>query len=502
MSLKLVFVLLALAGVFGILIGYFLRWLVALGKSGSLELEIKQRMLEAKEETQRIISRAEEEAEKSAEERLKDVRRREKTVDAKEERMLRQQEALDERQEDIDVELENVRKTQEDIEALKKKHKDALGTVAGLSPEDARQALLEEIEQEHEEAILSRIQKLETTGKQRLEERAQDMLISIIHRLGNAVPAEVMSFQFKLPSDEMKGKIIGKEGRNIRAFERETGVDVLIDETPGHLTISSFDPIRRHVARIALERLVEDGRIQPTKIEGVVAQARKEINETIEQKGKDAAYEAGVTGLDSRLITLLGRLYFRTSYGQNILEHSVEMSHIAGMLAEQLGADAEVARAGALLHDIGKAVDHAVQGTHVEIGRRLLQKCGVSPEVIQAMQSHHNEYPYESLEAIIVQVADAISGGRPGARRDTVENYLKRLGDLETIAKEFPGVEKCYAIEAGREIRIFVNPGKVSDKDMHALARDISARVQRELRYPGEIKVNVIRENRVVEFAR
>ena len=253
---------------------------------------------------------------------------------------------------------------------------------------------------------------------------------------------------------------------------------------------------------MALERLIEDGRIQPAKIEEVVEKARADLAEMVKQRGEEAAYEVGVVGLDPRLVTLLGRLYFRTSYGQNVLQHSVEMAHLAGILAEQLGADADTARAGALLHDIGKAVDHEVQGTHVEIGRRILEKFGVSKAVIQAMQSHHEEYPYETAESIIVQVADAISAGRPGARRDTVERYLERLGDLERLASAFPGVEKTYAIQAGREIRIFVNPGKVSDLAMHKLARDIAERVQQELKYPGEIKVNVIRENRVVEFAR
>jgi ribonuclease Y len=300
----------------------------------------------------------------------------------------------------------------------------------------------------------------------------------------------------------VKGKVIGKEGRNIKAFERATGVDVLIDDAPDKITLSSFDPLRRYVAKMALERLIADGRIQPAKIEEVVEKVREEMNDLVKQKGEEACYETGIVGLDPKLVALLGRLAFRTSYGQNVLQHSIEMAHLSGMLASELGADVLVAKTGALLHDIGKAVDHEVSGTHVEIGRRILEKFGVAKEVIQAMQSHHEEYPYETPESIIVQVADAISGGRPGARRDTVERYLERLSDLERIAKTFEGVEKCYAIAAGREIRIFVNPGKVSDLAIHKLARDIATRVQEELRYPGEIRVNVIRENRVVEFAR
>jgi ribonuclease Y len=311
-----------------------------------------------------------------------------------------------------------------------------------------------------------------------------------------------MTFSIPLPSDEVKGRVIGKEGRNIRAFERATGVDVIVDDTPGHITLSSFDPLRRTVAKIALERLIADGRIQPTKIEDVVEKAKREINTIVKQKGEAAALEVGIHNLDPRLTLLLGRLHFRTSYGQNVLTHSIEMAHIAGMLATELGGDPEVAGAGALLHDIGKAVDHEVEGTHVEIGRRILKKFGVDEHVIQAMQSHHEEFPYETPEAIFVQVADAISGGRPGARRDSVENYLKRLEELERVTKEFPGVEKSYAIQAGREIRIFVNPGKISDIEMHRLAKNIALRIEEELKYPGEIKVNVIREHRVVEFAR
>jgi len=361
---------------------------------------------------------------------------------------------------------------------------------------------MKDLEESQSEALLARLQKLDAHGRSLLEEKARAILLSTIHRMAASVANEVMTLSVTIPSEEMKGKVIGKEGRNIKAFERATGVDVLIDDAPDKITLSSFDPLRRHIAKIALEKLIADGRIQPAKIEETVEKTREEVAEIIKQKGEEAAYEVGIVGLDPRLITLLGRLYFRTSYGQNVLQHSVEMAHLAGMLAEELGADAAVARTGALLHDIGKAVDHEVQGTHVEIGRRILEKFGVGLPVIQAMQAHHEEYPYETPESVIVQTADAISAGRPGARRDTVERYLERLGDLERIASGFEGVEKTYAIQAGREIRIFVNPGKVSDLAMHKLARDIAERVQRELKYPGEIKVNIIRENRVVEFAR
>ena len=347
-----------------------------------------------------------------------------------------------------------------------------------------------------------RIQKLEINGREQLENKARDILATSIHRLGNAVQTDILTTNVPLPSDDIKGKIIGREGRNIRAFERATGVDVLLDEQPGMIVISCFDPIRRQVARVALETLIIDQRIQPAKIEEVVEKSKNDLTRIMKEKAEQALYEVGLTGYDPKLIAILGRLHFRTSYGQNVLYHSVEMAHIAGVLAAEIGADVKVAKAGALFHDIGKAVDHAIQGTHVEIGRRILEKFGVDKRIIQAMQAHHEEYPYETPESYIVQVADAISGGRPGARRDSVENYIKRLTELETIATSFPGVEKAYAIAAGREVRIFVKPETVSDLEAHEMARNIALRVENEMKYPGEVKINVIRESRAIEFAR
>lgn len=509
MSIKLVLILLAISGVAGIALGYVLRVLIALGQRGSLEIEIKQKMLEAKERSARIIAEAEERAEEVEKEQLRPIAEREERLRTFTDRLAKKEEFVDERERALVAraeELKNreneVARMKRDTEELSARRRGELGRVAHLSENAAKDLLMKEVEDAYEESILARLQKLEMNGRERLEEKARNILTAVIHRLGNSVNAEVTTLSVQIPSEEMKGKIIGKEGRNIKAFERATGVDVLIDDAPDKITLSSFDPLRRHVAKIALEKLILDGRIQPTKIEEMVEQTKKEMNDLIKQKGEQAAYDAGVVGLDPKLTALLGRLHFRTSYGQNVLQHSVEMAHIAGMLAGELGADVNIARTGALLHDIGKAVDHEVSGTHVEIGRRILEKFGVDQRVIQAMQSHHDEYPYETPEAVIVQVADAISGGRPGARRDTVERYLERLGDLERIAASFPGVEKAYAISAGREIRVFVNPGKVSDVAMHKMARDIAERVQEELKYPGEIKVNMIRENRVVEFAR
>lgn len=501
--------MLALSGVGGVILGYVLRVLIGLAQRGSIELDIKQKLLQAKEQAAKIIAEAQFRGEVVETERLAPIEEREEKAAAREERVALREEFLDSRQRDLDDKEVEVRAREQiaihaknETEKLATQRSKELAKVANLSEDKAREELFSEIERAYEEAILLRLQKLEANGRERLEDKARAILTTTIHRLGNAVNAEVMSLSVTLPSDDVKGKIIGKEGRNIKAFERVTGVDVLIDDEPDKITLSSFDPLRRAIAKIALEKLIADGRIQPAKIEETVEKTRAEVAEIVRQKGEAAAYETGVIGLDPKLTALLGRLHFRTSFGQNVLQHSIEMAHIAGMLAVELGADVDIARTGALLHDIGKAVDHEVQGTHVEIGRRILEKFGVNKRIIQAMQSHHEEYKYETPEAVIVQVADAISAGRPGARRDTVDRYLERLGDLERLANTFEGVEKVYAIAAGREIRIFVNPGKVSDLSMHKLARDIAKRIQAELKYPGEIKVNIIRENRVVEFAR
>jgi ribonucrease Y len=509
MSIKLVLTLLAVSGLAGIVLGYVLRLLIALGQRGSLELEVKQRILEAKEKARQIIEDAEQKADVIEAEGREPLREREERLEKYTERIVKRESFLDERemalaskQEQLERREAEAAHLKQEADALLKERRSDLLRITNLSEDEALRKLMVDLEESYNEALLARVQKLETTGRRKLEEKARAMLVTAVHRLGSAVNAEVTTLSVPIPNEEIKGKVIGKEGRNIKAFERATGVDVLIDDAPDKITLSSFDPLRRHIAKMALEKLLEDGRIQPAKIEETVEKMRKEMQDIVKQKGEEAAYEAGVLGLDPKLTSLLGRLHFRTSYGQNVLQHSVEMAHIASMLAEELGANPDIARAGALLHDIGKAVDHEVQGTHVEIGRRILEKFGVRKEIIQAMQSHHEEYPYETPESMIVQVADAVSAGRPGARRDTVERYLERLGDLERIAAGFEGVEKAYAISAGREIRIFVNPGKISDLGTHKLASAIAERIQEELKYPGEIKVNVIRENRVVEFAR
>ncbi|HBD24673.1 MAG: ribonuclease Y [Candidatus Zambryskibacteria bacterium RIFOXYD1_FULL_40_13] len=509
MSLKIVLLFVSIASLISIVIGYYLRLIVSLGQKGSMELDLKKMMLEAKDKEKAIID----EAEKKAEEFLKNARQeiKQKEEDAKktEERLIKKDELLLNRQTEIDKEVEEIKKRIEEIKSIREKteqiegqKKEELIKIAKLTPEEAKQEILKTVEKESEEDILVRMKKLEIDGEERLEEKAKEILTTSIQRLSNSVSSDMLTTHVTIPNDEIKGKIIGKEGRNIKSFERCTGVEVIVDDTPGSITISSFDPVRRQIAKSALEKLIADGRIQPAKIEEMVQKAEQEIAKIIKDKGEEAVYETGVLGLDSRIVSILGRLHFRTSYGQNVLAHSVEMAHIAGMLAEEIGANVQVAKAGALVHDIGKALDHEVVGTHIEIGRRILQKFGADEAIIKAMQAHHEEYPYETLESMIVQSADAISGGRPGARRDSVENYLKRLKELEAVASSFKGVEKSYALQAGREIRIFVTPSEVTDLEAKKMARDIAVKIESELKYPGEIKVTIIRESRTIEFAR
>lgn len=509
MALITVIFIAAAALLGGVIFGYFLRWIITLGQKGSMELTIRQTILEAKDQAQKIVDKAEQ----AAEDVLREAKEKEKELDLqvkkREDRQLKKDELLDKRQADIDKEVEalkekveEIKKAKERVSNLEHEKKVELERVARLTESEARAELENVITKNYEEDLLVRMRKMETTSEDKLEARAKAILTSVIQRLANSTVPEVMSTTVEIPSDDMKGKIIGKEGRNIRAFEKATGVEVIVDDTPGSIVLSSFDPVRRQIAKVALQNLLQDGRIQPAKIEELTAKAKETINGVIKEKGEQAAYESNVFNLDPRIVLILGRLHFRTSYGQNVLQHSVEMAHLAGMLAEELGADPQVARTGALLHDIGKAVDHEVTGTHVEIGKRILGKFGVGEEVIKAMQAHHGEYPYETLESMIVQTADAISGSRPGARRDSVENYLKRLKDLEDLVNSFPGIERSYAIQAGREIRIFVRPEVVSDIEARRLARDIALRVEQELKYPGEIKIVIIREARVIEYAR
>ena len=509
MSLKILFTLLGLSALIGAVIGYVFRLLSVGARRNSIEVEVKRMLIDARGSAEKITAEAEAAAREKIATAESVAAEKEEKITRAEDRVFKREEALDKSRTELDMEIAAVKQKIEEVRGIKERadqllaeRANELAKVSGLSKEQAKEQLFEELERESDFDLMNRVQKLERDGMEKLERRAKEILTTAIHRLGNSVASDTMATAVTIPNDEIKGKIIGKEGRNIKAFERATGCEVIIDDTPGSIVLSSYDPVRRAVARVALENLILDGRIQPAKIEDTVEKAKGEVQKMIKEKGEQAAFEAGVLNLDPRLILILGRLYFRTSYGQSVLQHSVEMAHIAGMIAEELGANPAVARAGALLHDIGKALDHEVQGTHVEIGRRVLQKFGVSEEVIKAMQAHHEEYPYETVESVIVQVADAISGGRPGARRDSVENYLKRLADIEEIANSFGGVEKSYAISAGREVRVFVKPDEMNDFQARELARNIANRIEQDLKYPGEIKVLVIRETRSIEFAR
>lgn len=509
MSTEMIIIFFVGAILLGLTGGYFLRYLHALSKKASVELDIKERIVRAEEKALKIIEKAEEKTDKYEKERKDELKDESERLEKIEERHIKKEDILDKRQINLDSEIDEVREKIDQIKSIKTQLDERaeginteLEKVAQLTSEEALEKVIKRVETDNEENLMARIAKLERLGDEQFEDKAKDILSTAIFRIGNTMKPDIMTSAIELPSEDMKGKIIGKEGRNVRAFERITGVDVLIDDTPGHITLSSFDPVRREIARVAMENLLTDGRIQPTKIEEIVEKAKTEVSKIVKKMGEKAAYESGVPNLHPDLIAILGRLHFRTSYGQNVLWHSVEMAHLAAIIAEETGANVEVARAGALLHDIGKTISQEVQGTHVEIGRHMLKKYNVDEEVIKAMQAHHEEYPYENLESIIVQVADAISGGRPGARRDSLERYIQRLADLEAIAKDMPGVEKAFAIQAGREVRVMINPEKISDFESRKLAEKIAKEVESKLRYPGEIKIHVIRETRVVSYAR
>ncbi|MDQ5962326.1 MAG: ribonucrease [Patescibacteria group bacterium] len=489
----------------GGVLGYVIRHYVAVSRRGSIEADIEEKLLEARRKATAI----EEEALTKARETREEVKKIEDRISKQESRLDEKEQEIGRREKDVREELEALRDKEKSLIAKKEEleHKEhtlskEMERIAGVSREEAYNAVLQKVLHEKEDDIQLRLLKLSRDGEVRLEEKAKDILVNSVYRLANTEVASFTSSTVVIDDEEIKGKIIGKEGRNIKTFERVAGVELLVDENPKGIVVSCFDPVRRAIAVNALEMLIKDGRIQPAKIEEFVEKAKKDIGVFMRKKGEEAVLECGLVSIPDQLIPLVGRLYFRTSYGQNVLTHSVEMAHIAGMLASELGADVHVAKAGSLLHDIGKAVDHEIQGTHVEIGRKILMKYGVDERIILAMQAHHEEYPYETVESVIVQVADAVSGGRPGARRDTVERYINRLQDLEALALSFMGIEKVYALQAGREVRVFVTPAIVSDLQAQELARNIALRIEQELRYPGEIKINVIRESRSIEFAR
>ncbi|HEX2945754.1 MAG TPA: ribonuclease Y [Clostridia bacterium] len=462
------------------------------------ESKKREALLEAKEE----VHRSRMELDREIKERRNEIQRQERRLVQKEETLDKKVEALEQKDETLNKKLKDVQATQEKLAELQKKQLEELERISGLSIEDAKQYLIRDVEDEvkHELAIL--VKDLEARAKEEADRKARDIVATAIQKCAADHVSETTVSVVPLPNDEMKGRIIGREGRNIRTLETLTGIDLIIDDTPEAVILSGFDPIRREVARITLEKLILDGRIHPARIEEMVEKAKKEVENTIRQEGDRATFETGVHGLHPEIIKLLGKLRFRTSYGQNVLNHSIEVSNLAGAMAAELGADVVLAKRAGLLHDIGKAIDHEIEGSHVTIGADIAKKYREGDTIINAIMAHHGDVEPTSLIAVLVQAADSISAARPGARRETLESYIKRIEKLEEIANSFPGVEKCYAIQAGREIRIIVKPEDVSDDDMVLKAREIVKKIESELEYPGQIKVNVIRETRAIEYAK
>jgi len=496
-------------GVLGLIVGYLVREFLAVKLKKSAEKRAEERLEAAKTQAKEIIIEAKAKASSILDEVAKEEKSRKTELRQLEERLLRREDLLDQRMKELDNLDKNIKAKEEEIklkskevDELREKAISELEKVANLKREDAKNIIFEEIKQSYREELAQALIEFERKRKEELDKKSVEIITTAIQRCARNTVADVTTSVVSLPDEDIKAKIIGKEGRNIRTFERLTGVELVIDETPENVVLSSFDPLRRELAKITLEKLIKDGRIHPAKIEEKFEEAKEELEAHIQKLGEEAVYEVGILDLPKEIIYLLGKLHFRTSYGQNVLDHSIEMAYLAGMMAEELGLNVEVAKKGALLHDIGKAIDHEVEGTHVEIGRKLLKKYGVAENVIQAMQSHHEEYPYATPESFVVSAADAISAARPGARRDTLEKYLKRLEDIERVVNSFEGVKQSYAVSAGREVRVFVSPEKLDDFGILELAKNIAHKIQTEVQYPGEIKVTVIRETRAVEYAR
>ena len=504
-----IFVVSVLVSLFAFWLGYTIRKIIGQRKRGTIEEDLRRKTEQGRKERDRIIERAKQQAQRIIEETEKEKQQAVEKINKEREYFLQHTQNLSEKDELL-TKKEQQLVSREDscsqwenkLKVLKAKILQKLEEVSGLTQKEAKEELLVRVEQESKQDILTRLRKLEAEGKEHFKEKAMEIASLAIQKYAPTQVDDLTTTTISLPNEDIKGRIIGKSGRNIRAFEKEAGVELMIDEAPQTVVISAFNPIRRRIAQIALERLIDDGRIQPARIERVLEKAKEEVKEQMRKAGEAAAFKVGLVDLPPKLIELLGRLRFRTSYGQNVLLHSIEVAMLAKTMAEEIGANSYVAKKGGLFHDIGKAVDEQIEGSHVEIGIRILEKFNAEPEIITAMKSHHEDYPYESVEAILVQTADAISSSRPGARRESSEEFLKRLKDLENIAKSIPGVKDCYAIEAGREIRVLVKPENVDDFQSRKIAKEIVDRIQSDLTYPGEIKVNVIRESRIVEYAR
>ncbi len=502
-------VMAALAGVAGLIVGVFayqflakrqLQQLKLKSRDLASELETKQKelMLQAKDEAIKIR----EEAKLEEEKRMKEVRELEQSMRRREETLESRSGELDKERKKLQDDTKEIDEIKTTLRQIRSKQEESLERMAKLSKDEAKKVLLDLVEKENKDELIQRIKQVELAAKEEADARARKIIATTISRISSEYTADQTVSAVLIPNEEMKGRIIGKEGRNIQVFEKETGVDVIIDDSPDSVILSSFDPVRRYIAKVALEKLIQDGRIHPTRIEEVVKKATDEVNEEVKKAGEEAAFQAGVTGLPIELLKIFGRLKFRTSYGQNMLSHAVEVSHIAGILASEIGANVEVSKKAALLHDIGKTVSQEVSGSHALISGDIMRKYGLPEEVVHAAEAHHEDVEMKSTEAFIVQSADAISGARPGARRESVEQYVKRLKELESIATSYEGVDKAFAIQAGREVRILVHPTEIDDLSAHKLAKEVAHKISSTMQFPGQIKVNVIRETRSVEFAK
>lgn len=492
----------------GFIVGYWIRKQRISTKIKNAEEKAEKKLAEVKAKQSDLLLKAQEKALKIIDEAKEEEKKRRQELNNQQSRLEKRENTfsqklleLQDKQQKLYDKINQVEEVKEKIREIKKEQVEKLSKIAEMTKEEAREILLKNVETQISEDLLSRVRKLENEAVETLEEKSRDIMASTMQRLVSNYTTEITTTAVDLPSDEMKGRIIGREGRNIKVIEQLTGTEIIVDDTPNTITVSGFSPIRRHIAKKTLDRLILDGRIHPTKIEEAIEESKRELALDIKKAGEEAMYEIGITGLDPKLIQIIGRLKYRTSYGQNALRHSLEVAHLASMLAEELGADVTIAKKAGLLHDIGKAVDHEVQGTHPEIGGNIARKFGLSQEIIDPIETHHDDKP-RGLISIIVKVADAISAARPGARQDTYERYIQRLEELEKISSSFEGVEKTYAIQAGREVRVFVTPDEIDDLKARNLAREIAKKIEGELKYPGEIKVNVIREMRVTEYAR
>ncbi len=492
----------------GLFFVYLLKGMLLKHSVDSAQEKAKKLINDAKDQEKEILLKAKDKALKVIDEAKRDEQQRRQELSRMQSRIEKREEAFDKKLLDLENKQSKLTKLEEDMKTkydelaeIKEQQLQKLTKVAHLTEEEAQEKLLAYVEKQSKDDLFERMRKLEHVSEEELEKKARDMLSMVLQRVASSHSAETTTTTVQLTSDDMKGRIIGREGRNIKSIEQLTGVEIVVDETPGAILVSGFSPIRRHLAKRVLDKLMSDGRIHPGRIEEVVAEAKKELSLDIKKAGEEAAYDVGIAGLDPKLIHLIGRLKYRTSYGQNVLMHSIEVARLSAMLGQELGANISVCKKGGLLHDIGKAVDHEVQGSHTEIGYDIMKRFGLPEEVAYIAIAHHENSP-TTLEGVIVKVADALSGARPGARKDTYEQYIQRLEELEGIANSFDGIDKAYAIQAGREIRVFVNPQDIDDYGAKKLARSIADRIENELKYPGELKVTMIRESRVVEYAR